>query len=86
MRWPPTPGVRCYSSTDLYNWKNEGLALATVDDAASDITRGCTIERPKVIYNAKTKTFVMWFHLDKGKNYGMGRAALAGTGAGEVDR
>jgi hypothetical protein len=78
VRWPPSPGVSVYTSTDLYNWKNAGIALATVDDEASDITRGCNIERPKVIYNAKAKKFVMWFHLElKGRGYGAARAAVA---------
>jgi hypothetical protein len=25
--WAPMPGVHCYSSTDLYNWKDEGVVL-----------------------------------------------------------
>lgn len=71
-------GVGVYSSRDLYHWKNEGIALAVSDDPASDIVKGCIIERPKVIYNAKTGTFVMWFHLElKGKGYGAARAGLA---------
>ena len=48
-------GVRAYSSKDLYNWKNEGVVLHVSDDDTSDITRGCIIERPKVVYNAKTQ-------------------------------
>ncbi len=58
-------GVHCYSSTDLYNWKDEGIALKVSEDSNSDIVRGSIIERPKVLYNAKTKKFVMWFHLEK---------------------
>lgn len=56
--------VHCYSSTDLYNWKDEGAALLASEDPASEISAGSIIERPKVIYNAKTKKFVMWFHLE----------------------
>lgn len=71
-------GVTCYSSTDLVNWTNEGVALPVSEDPESDITKGCTIERPKVIYNEKTGKFVMWFHLElKGKGYAAARAALA---------
>ncbi|HWI93217.1 MAG TPA: glycoside hydrolase family 43 protein [Flavisolibacter sp.] len=71
-------GVNVYSSSDLYNWKFENLALAQQDDSASDITKGCVMERPKVIYNAKTKKYVMWFHLElKGKGYSAARAAVA---------
>jgi hypothetical protein len=69
-------GVHVYSSKDLYNWIDEGVALSVVSDSTSDIVKGCIIERPKVIYNAKTKKFVMWFHLEKkGKGYS---AALSG--------
>lgn len=70
-------GVSVYSSQDLYNWKNEGVALLQETDSSSDIAEGSIIERPKVIYNEKTKQFVMWFHLElKGQGY---KAALAGV-------
>ncbi|GAA4317488.1 glycoside hydrolase family 43 protein [Mucilaginibacter gynuensis] len=71
-------GVHCYSSADLYNWKDEGIALAMSDDPQSDIVKGCVLERPKVVYNKKTKKYVMWFHLElKGKGYSAARAAVA---------
>ena len=70
-------GVHCYSSDDLYHWKDEGIALSVVDDTTSLIVKECIIERPKVIYNAKTKQFVMWFHHElKGMGY---KAAMAGV-------
>ena len=48
-------GVHCYSSKDLYNWKDEGVALSVIkDDTTHKITTGCILERPKVIYNRKT--------------------------------
>lgn len=64
-------GVRVYSSTDLYNWKNEGVALSVEPDGSGHLLeKGCIIERPKVVYNEKTKKYVMWFHLEhKGKGY-----------------
>jgi hypothetical protein len=71
-------GVTCYSSSDLYNWKNEGVALSVVDDKNSDITRGCILERPKVVYNKKTKKYVLWFHLElKGRGYSAARVGVA---------
>ncbi len=71
-------GVTCYSSSDLYNWKNQGIALGVEDDEKSDITKGCIIERPKVVYNKKTDKFVMWFHLElKGKGYAAARVGVA---------
>ncbi len=57
-------GVHVYSSRDLYNWQDEGIALAVSDDSKSPITRGCILERPKVVFNSRTKKFVMWFHLE----------------------
>lgn len=71
-------GVSCYSSVDLYNWKNEGTALSVSNDFNSLIQSGCIIERPKVIYNKKTKKFVMYFHLElKGMGYEAGFAGVA---------
>jgi len=72
-------GVNVYSSSDLYNWKFEDLALSPDENnTESDIARGCVIERPKVIYNDKTKKYVMWFHLElKGKGYSAARAGVA---------
>lgn len=71
-------GVGCYSSTDLTTWKNEGIPLPVSEDPASEITRGCIIERPKVIRNPETGKFVMWFHLEhKGQSYATARAAVA---------
>ncbi len=70
-------GVSCYSSSDLVNWKNEGVALSVVDDEDHPLTRGCKIERPKVIFNERTGKFVMWWHHDI-KGCGHDRA-LAGV-------
>ncbi|MEN8127469.1 MAG: glycoside hydrolase family 43 protein [Planctomycetota bacterium] len=71
-------GVGCYSSGDLYNWKNEGIALPVSSDPDSEIVKGCIIERPKVIYNSKTEKFVMWFHLElKGQGYKAARTGVA---------
>lgn len=70
-------GVGCYSSKDLLNWKNEGLALRVINDTSSLLLPGCVIERPKVIYNKKTGKFVMWFHHElKGQGY---KAAMTGV-------
>lgn len=70
-------GVRMYSSKDLYNWKNEGVALKVVKDTTSMLQEGSVIERPKVIYNESTGKFVMWFHHElKGQGYD---AALTGV-------
>jgi hypothetical protein len=70
-------GVSCYTSSDLYNWKNQGIVMKISTDPSSEIAKGCILERPKVIYNKKTKKFVMWFHLElKGSTYA---SALTGV-------
>jgi len=57
-------GVSCYQSKDLYNWDYRGVAFHVEDHASHPVTRGCKIERPKVIYNPKNQKFVMWWHHD----------------------
>ncbi len=57
-------------------WQNRGIVLSVVDEEGSPIERGCIIERPKVIWNARTQLFVMLFHLElKGRGY---EAAMTG--------
>ena len=71
-------GVSVYSSKDLMNWKNEGVALAVSENRGDVIERGCIMERPKVVYNPTTKKFVMLFHLElKGRGYEAARVGFA---------
>jgi hypothetical protein len=71
-------GVHVYSSPDLYQWKDEGIALKVSDDPRSEIRRECILERPKVIYNRSTREFVMWFHLElKEDGYSSARSGVA---------
>lgn len=71
-------GVSVYSSKDLMNWKNEGVALAVSEKEGDVIERGCIMERPKVVYNSATKKFVMLFHLElKGRGYEAARVGFA---------
>lgn len=54
----PVEGVHCYSSTDLYNWKDEGIALDAIDvpdehygdDSYVDLTIFETDEELKALY------------------------------------
>ena len=70
-------GIHCYSSTDLYNWKNEGLVLpAVLDEPADDLHSSKVAERPKVIFNSMTQKYVMWLHIDS-SNYAYARAGVA---------
>jgi hypothetical protein len=78
-------GVHVYSSKDLYNWKDEGLAFNAADmqlvgqqaGGRRGFAFGVNIERPKVVYNAKTKKYVLWFHQESGGNY---NSAYVGCG------
>jgi len=72
-------GVHCYSSKDLYNWTDEGIALAVAPaGSGSEIEQGCVLERPKVVFNKQTGQYVMWFHLElKGQGYDAARTAVA---------
>ncbi len=66
--------VSAYRSTDLKSWtlrahvlrKNMGGELATAN-----------IERPKVLFNATTGTYVLWAHKENGVDYGEARVAVA---------
>lgn len=70
-------GVSCYSSKDLVNWENRGIVLAAVpDDPAHDLHPGKVVERPKVVFNARTGKFVMWFHADS-MNYAAAKCGVA---------
>lgn len=70
-------GVHVYSSKDLYNWKDEGIALKMVDGSLSMLQKESILESPRVIYNKKTKKFVLWFHHElKDQGY---KSALTGV-------
>lgn len=57
-------GIHCYSSADLTNWKDEGIVLSVdYKNEKNDLTYGCILERPKVVYNEKNKQFVAYFKL-----------------------
>ena len=57
-------GVRCYSSTDLYNWKDEGLIIPPEpEDPDSSLHPSACMDRPHIIYNKRTKKFVCWLKI-----------------------
>lgn len=74
-------GVRCYSSDDLYNWKDEGYLLEANDDINSPLCRRRVIDRPHIIYNKKTNKYVMWMKLtgtpDKPQDWSTQHAGIA---------
>jgi hypothetical protein len=66
--------VPCYSSTDLSHWTSQGQALSR--QAGGDLGPNRVVERPKVIYNSVTKTYVMYMHIDS-PSYGDARVGVA---------
>lgn len=71
-------GVEVYSSRDLLNWRDEGVALSVSEEAGSPIERGCIMERPKVVYCERTGKYVMLFHLElKGRGYEAAQVGFA---------
>lgn len=58
-------GVVMYSSDDLLSWKYEGVALAVENEDGSPLRPPLRFERPKIIYNEKTKKYVLWCHYIK---------------------
>ena len=55
----------CYSSSDLLHWKfvNDILKL----QPSGDLGPNRVVERPKILYNARTRTYVMYMHIDDAK-------------------
>ena len=62
-------GVNCYHSKDLLSWTNIGEVLGQKQVSIKGLSGPYVIERPKVLWNAASNLFVMWFHLDS-DNYG----------------
>jgi hypothetical protein len=73
----PAGGISCYSSKNLMQWKYEGVTLPSIiGQPEHDLDSSKVVERPKVIYNKKTKKFVMWMHVDS-NDYGYAQSGVA---------
>ena len=66
--------VACYSSTDLVHWTFRNQVMKQADPG--DLGARFVLERPKVFYNAKTKKFVMYMHIDDAR-YALARVGVA---------
>ncbi|PYC79556.1 glycoside hydrolase [Streptomyces tateyamensis] len=66
--------IPCYTSTDLAEWTYRGQALSRQSDG--ELGPGRIVERPKVIYNASTGTYVMYAHIDS-TNYAEAKVGVA---------
>jgi hypothetical protein len=57
-------GVRAYSSNDLTVWKDEGLILPPDEnDRGSPVHPSRNMDRPHILYNDRTKQYVMWIKI-----------------------
>lgn len=64
-------GVRLYSSTDLYNWTDEGIiCMPEPDDITSPLHPNSKMDRPHILYNEMTKKFVLWMKVMGEKIWG----------------
>ena len=74
-------GVNCYSAPDISGpWTFEGQVFHQSDITVPGKSGPFIVERPKVLYNAATKKFVMWFHLDTdGYKYRHAGVAIASS-------
>ncbi len=66
--------VKCYSSTDLKNWTFVRNVLT--EQASGDLGANRIVERPHVIYDSSTSTYVMYMHIDN-TSYSERRAGVA---------
>ncbi len=56
-------GVRCYRSTDLYNWEDLGIIIPPEDNPNSSLHPSSCMDRPHIIYNKRTKKYVCWLKI-----------------------
>lgn len=70
----PFQSVRCYSSPDLVHWTFVSDALTRQPNG--DLGPNRIVERPKVLYNALSRQYVMYMHIDNA-HYGLGKVGVA---------
>lgn len=73
--------VSLYRSQDLMNWEHAG-DIVTIDtegvcETGSYTGPDCKIERPKLLYNEATDTFVMWGHWETDDSYAASHLIVA---------
>jgi hypothetical protein len=70
----PFQNIKCYSSTDLRTWTF--VANVLTRQASGDLGPNRVVERPHVIFNASTSTYVMYMHIDS-SSYSERKAGVA---------
>ena len=57
-------GVRCYRSTDLYNWEDCGVIIPPDEEnPTSPLHPSSMMDRPHILYNRRTGKFVCWLKI-----------------------
>lgn len=69
-----TQKISLYSSSNMINWKFEGVIFD-----ASKVNSLLNIERPKIIFNEKSHTFVLWFHEEIFGNFNFSKVGVASS-------
>lgn len=65
-----TWGIRCYSSKDLYRWKDEGLIIPPdTEDKSSSLHPSKPVDRPHLLHNRVTGKYVCWLKLSGRDGY-----------------
>lgn len=86
--------VSCYASQDLLDWVFRGNILTVHSKTADLFGYDCrlsvngkkvNIERPKVVYNAKTGKYILWAHYENGSDYRDAAIALASCDSPDGD-
>ncbi|WUH89562.1 RICIN domain-containing protein [Streptomyces sp. NBC_00433] len=70
----PFQNITCYSSTDFKTWTFVRNVLTR--QSSGDLGPNRVVERPHVIYNASTSTYVMYMHIDN-SSYSERKAGVA---------
>lgn len=66
--------VKCYASRDLAHWTFRGNVLTR--GTSGDLGPSRVVERPKVVYNRRTRLYVMYMHIDS-RNYAEAKVGIA---------
>ena len=78
-------GVRCYRSRDLYNWEDCGLIIPPDEtDEQSPLHPASMMDRPHILYNARTKKYVCWLKIMEKKRRADRNGTDRGRSAGTV--
>lgn len=62
-------GVRLYSSSDLYNWKDEGIIMHEQTDPDHPFYPQNIMDRPHILFHPKNKEYILWAKCSRGKHF-----------------